>query len=260
MSGFTLQPTSRWLQRQLKSEAAILLPLRLFIGIGWIRAGLEKLIDPGWPAGFALAQFFHEQMASGTVVFPFYQHLLRDVFVPHALGLSWLIMIGQLLTGIAIMTGTFTNLALMAGLFMNLNFILAGRVTPSAFYIVIQIVLLVGNAGYVLGVDQFLAKRIPVGLLVAQPYATRGYARMERRLFMILALLAPLFGLASMPYIQDYGPHSVDDPAMIMLVLSIISGFTALITYFKFPRPERREVVIRDRSREVTRPVRRAVR
>jgi uncharacterized membrane protein YphA (DoxX/SURF4 family) len=158
MSGFTLQPTRRWLQRQLKSEAAILLPLRLFIGIGWIRAGLEKLIDPGWPAGFALAQFFHEQMASGTVVFPFYQHLLRDVFVPHALGLSWLIMIGQLLTGIAIMTGTFTNLAL------------------------------------------------------------------------------------------------------IMLVLSIISGFTALITYFKFPRPERREVVIRDRSREVTRPVRRAVR
>lgn len=260
MSFLDIQQSRRWLQSQLQSEAAFLLPLRLFIGIGWIRAGLEKFIEPGWPQGTALAQFFNEQLASGTVVFPFYQHLLRDVFMPHVLGLSWLIMIGQLLTGIAIMTGTFTNFALLAGLFMNLNFILAGRVTPSAFYIVIQIVLLVGNAGYVLGMDHFLAKRIPVGLLVSQPYAARSYARLERRLFMLLALLTPLFGLASIPYIQDYGPHSVDDPAMIMLVLSIVSGFTALITYFKFPRAEKREFAVRERSREATRPVSRAVR
>ena len=69
-------------------------------------------------------------------------------------------MIGQLLTGIAIGLGLFTNLALLGGLFMNLNFLLIGRVNPSAFYIVIQTVLFVGDAGMILGLDVLLASRI----------------------------------------------------------------------------------------------------
>jgi len=47
----------------------------------------------------------------------------------------------------------------------------------------------------------------------------------------ILSLGGALFAI---PYIRDFSPHSVDDPAMILLVLSIIIGLSALITWMRF--------------------------
>jgi hypothetical protein len=40
--------------------------------------------------------------------------------------------------------------------------------------------------------------------------------------------------LYSIPYIQDFGPHSVDDPAMILFILSLLTGLSALITLMRF--------------------------
>jgi len=254
MSTAVLKRANHWLRIQLLSESAYLIPLRLFIGIGWIRAGLEKFMDPGWPRGTTLVEFFNQHLSSGSVVFPFYRQLVHSIFTPNAAGLSWLIMLGQILVGIAILTGAFTNFALLCGMVMNLNFILIGEVTPSAFYMVIQILLLVTNVGYPLGVDALLARKIPSGLFVAQPYAIRKFWRFERSIFLGLALAMPFLALASIPYIRDYSPHSVDDPAMILLVLSVIAGLSAWITAIKFPRPVRLvgHPVIAPRS--ITRP------
>ena len=227
---------NNWLYTQLFSDSAYLLPLRLFIGIGWVRAGLEKFMDAGWPKGEALVVFLNQHVSSGQVRFPFYQGMVQHVFTPNALALSWLIMLGQILVGLAILFGAFTNLALLCGLFMNLNFILIGEVTPSAFYIVIQIVLLITNVGYILGLDALLAKKAPVGLLVAQPYSGRKYWRFERACFMGLSFAMAVLGVAVFPYIRDFTPHSVDDPAMLLLVLSVIIGLSALITAVKFPQ------------------------
>lgn len=46
----------------------------------------------------------------------------------------------------------------------------------------------------------------------------------------VLAGMAVFVGAASIPYIRDYSPHSVDDPAMLMLVLSVIT-FSAASTW-----------------------------
>ena len=133
------------------------MPVRLFIGLGWLRAGVEKLIEPTWWSGEALSTFLQGQISSDAIYFPFYQSLIPRLFEPHILLLSWLVMIGQLLAGMAILSGTLTNLALLAGLFMNLNFVLAGEVNPSAFYLVIQSVLLASNVGATLGGDAWLS-------------------------------------------------------------------------------------------------------
>ncbi|MFN8439679.1 MAG: hypothetical protein U0175_02865 [Caldilineaceae bacterium] len=215
--------------QELSGPAIYLLPLRLFIGIGWIRAGMEKVISPGWPTGHDLSLFFQRQLASGHVVYPFYQYLITHVFTPHVVMMSWIILVGQLLVGLAVLSGTLTNIALLAGLFMNINFVLAGAISPSAFYIVIQVALLVTEVGAIYGIDRLLSRRIALRLLVAQPDDQSRYHRFETTVFLVAALAAVAVGAASVPYIQDYSPRSVDDPAMLMLVLSVITGMTALV-------------------------------
>ena len=80
--------------------------------------------------------------------YPAYAALLRhDV-------LALIIMFGQLLVGLGVLTGTYTSAALLAGIFMNLNFVAAGAPTPSAFCLVIQTALLAGGAGLVFSVDR----------------------------------------------------------------------------------------------------------
>ena len=221
---------SRTIKQELSRQSVYLLPLRLFIGLGWIRASLEKFITAGWYDGSALTGFFDQQLSGGHVVFPLYQQLVTGVFEPNAVALSWIIMIGQMLVGLAVTFGVLTNFALLCGLFMNVNFVLVGAVNPSAFYIVIQTALLVTNVGAVFGLDRILSRHIPSFFLTAQPGGNSKYWQFERMCLFIGAVAAVVIALATAPYIQDYSPHSVDDPAMLMVILSGLTGLTALIT------------------------------
>ena len=208
-----------YLEAELLKENAFLLPLRLFIGLGWLRASVEKIVEPFWRSGDALQAFFHGQMAADAVHFPFYETLIAQLFAPNAFALSWIIIIGELLVGIAILAGTLTNLALLAGLFMNLNFILAGVVNPSAFYIVIQGVLLSGNAGAMLGVDSILFRYGSSTLKTAPASSGAGSGLLKKWGLLVSGILCGFTAVFVVPYIRDFGPHSVDDPAMLLFIL-----------------------------------------
>jgi thiosulfate dehydrogenase [quinone] large subunit len=229
-----LVKVKNFLMGEVQRDSAYLVPLRLFIGIGWVRAGLEKLIEVNWQNGSALVTFFNQQVSGGHVSFPFYRNMIQGFFTPQALSLSWVIMIGQLLVGMAVMAGAFTNFALLCGVFMNFNFIFSGQVNPSAFYIVIQMALFMGNAGAIIGIDQFLSRKIPVCFLVAQPDGVRNLLSVDCATYLTMAILSLGGALFAIPYIRDFGPHSVEDPAMILLVLSIVIGLSALITWMRF--------------------------
>jgi len=221
---------------EVQKDSAYLIPLRLFIGVGWVRAGLEKWIESGWHDGSSLLAFFDGQITSGQVAFPFYQNLLQGVFSPRAQALSWLIMVGQFLVGIAVLAGLFTNFALLCGMFMNFNFIFAGEINPSAFYIVIQLALFIGNTGAIIGLDQFLSRRIPICFLVAQPPGSSNCLPIDRATFVGLALLALVAAGVAFPHIRDFGPHSVEDPAMILLVLSTVIALSAAISLLRLAK------------------------
>jgi len=221
------------LRHAFQREGAYLLPLRLFIGIGWLRAGLEKLADPSWQAGAALPKFFQEQLANDLIVFPFYQRLIEYVFEPNSLVLSWLIMLSECLVGLAILSGTFTSLALLGGIAMATNFILAGQVNPGAFYIVIQLILFIANSGAILGVDYWLSRSIATTLLVAQPKFQHTYHTGEKWFFLGLAGAFVFTALSVVPFIRDYSVGSVSDPAMILFVLAVIAAFSFLIAHVR---------------------------
>ena len=228
----------RFIKRELSKEGAYLLPLRLFIGLGWLRASAEKIVDPDWLGGTALAAFLEEKLAGGHVVFPFYRALITEIFLPNASALSWVMMVGQLLVGAAILFGLFTNAALLGGLFMNLNFILAGAPDPSAFYFVIQVALFIGGTGAIIGMDALLSRRIRTPLFVAKVSIRSWHFRSKERALLGLTVLSFSFAAYSLAHVHTYDPGlSVEDPAMILTVLFTLSSLQAFVSYLRQKPP-----------------------
>jgi uncharacterized membrane protein YphA (DoxX/SURF4 family) len=240
----TPRPTlARRVRAELRKPGAYLVPLRLFIGVGWLRACAEKLVDPGWRDGASVQHFLTGQLDAGQVAFPFYQTLIHQLFAPQAEALGWIITLGQALVGLALLTGTLTNAALLGGLFMNLNFLLSGRPDPSAFYIVIQASLLLANAGAVLGVDAHLAQmlhgRHPAFAALVAGLRSRMHLPTQRRFFVGTGLVSLALAGYALAYAKDFSPGgSVKDPAMVLVVLTMMGLACSVIGYVQ-RRPRR---------------------
>ncbi|MEM7129355.1 MAG: DoxX family protein [Chloroflexota bacterium] len=232
-----------YLETELHKGNALLLPLRLFIGLGWLRAGVEKIIDPMWRSGDKLTTFFQTQLGADAVYFPFYEALITQFFALNPMSMSWIVMFGELLAGIAILTGTLTTWALLGGLFMNLNFVLAGVVNPSAFYIVIQGTLLSTNAGATLSGDSFLARYgyrfLSTSSTASNPkpaYSKPSYTRKNASgpwLLLLNGILCTAAATLVTPYIRDFGPHSIEDPAMLLFILLMLGAMLSGIQFIR---------------------------
>ena len=213
--------------KDLRHPAAFMFPLRLFIGIGWLRAFAEKVISPDWFDREAVALFLDAQLARDAVAFSPYEQLVESVLRPGSRWIGWVLMALQLVVGLGIITGTYTNLALLIGSSMNANFILAGQLSPSAFYIVIQTVLFVTGAGAILGSDGNRARRperVPSILLVAHPDVRRT-SKADRMALAGLAGLAGGLTWFGFAHVTDFSPSGVGDPA---LVFGTVMGLSAL--------------------------------
>ena len=179
-----------------RSVAALLLPLRLFLAAGWLRAGVEKVIEPDWWTGEVLAVFLTEQRAEMLPLF----RSFADAFVaPFAGPVAWLVVEVQIAIGVCLLLGRYTRQALWAGVVLNLTFVMSGRVNPSAFYLVMEMVLL---------------------FALSRPLPERTAVRR--------ALLWSIPAVAVLPFARTIAPAEViDDPA---LMLSFVSGLAAITT------------------------------
>lgn len=236
------------LRADLHSERIILLPVRAFIGLGWLRAGVEKLIDPQWLDGASLHTFLSGQLTENRVAFPFYEALIQSLFLPQAQILSWIVLIGQLLAGLAILAGCFTSAALVGGLFMNLNFLLAGEPNPSAFYLVIQMALLLTNTGAILGIDVCLGRVRQLAWLTARPPTMPAPTHCRSWMRLSITLLCVISAGSTAVFIRDFSPAgSVHDSAMILTILAAMAATWAGLSYLRsiippsengvYPRP-----------------------
>jgi len=237
-------------------QAQYLLPLRLFIALGWLRAGIEKLLDSHWRDGSKLLAFFELQISGEHVPFPAYQGLMEGVFSQHVVFMSWLVALGQLFAGVAIFAGAFTTAALLGALFLNINFMLAGRVNPSAFYIMMELVLLQSKAGQLWGLDTWLSQKtrlLPIyPTLIKIQFYGKKFLQSKRGFILQVSTYGGIC-LAFAPFIQSIHLQSclntfglvsqtsdldqcldlskfVDDPAMF---LSLIFGFALLSTILR---------------------------
>jgi len=238
--------TGRWdiwlaaLRRDMLRANAYLVPIRWFIGVGWLRSALEKLFDPAWHEGDVLRTFLATEGERGALAFPEIGQFVQSVVEPSAPLVAGLVLALQLLCGAGILVGTFTNAALLIGIGMNLGFMAAGAPNPSAFYILIQLVLFVSNAGAIIGFDgRAIARRR--SLLIAARADQSDVDRPDR---WSLAVLSCVFGVISsfgFAHGTDFSPAgSVTDPALVM---GLVTALAALMLLLVALRPSTTVVV-----------------
>jgi thiosulfate dehydrogenase [quinone] large subunit len=181
------------------------LPLQLFLAAGWLRAGVEKVIAPDWWTGDSLRGFLEEQRPH---MLPWFRPLADGIFDPLAPVVAWAVLWIQLGIGACLLTNRHVQRALWAGIALNVCFVMAGRVNPSAFYLVMEVALL------------FALSRA-VGETIAVRRA--------------IAWLVPATLLA--PFARSLHPAAaIDDPALMLAFLCVIAAITTIVTSIPLER------------------------
>lgn len=96
-----------------------------------------------------------------------YQHFLQGIVIPHVTLFSYLIITGELIAGLLLLTGTLVRVGAAISMFLFLNYMLSkGRWfwspdSEDAAVFFSALVVMLGAAGRVWGVDAYLAKRWP---------------------------------------------------------------------------------------------------
>ena len=169
-----------------------------FIGLGWLRAGVEKVIDPTWWSGAYLDDFLDEHAGESL---GWYEPFIDLIVSPLGVVISAVVMVAQFAVAGSLLSGRRVAAGLAAGIFLNLNFIAAGAVSPSVFYVLSQ------------------------GAL-ALWYAERSQRRDTANALEITAAVGAGMALAQVPWIETLAPADViEDPAIIM---ATVGGFAAL--------------------------------
>jgi uncharacterized membrane protein YphA (DoxX/SURF4 family) len=153
------------------AERAPLWPIalsRVLIGLLWLGSLRWKLPPNFAPeTGRGLLDWLQLEVQHPT--FDFYARFVQSVVIPNFTLFAWLIFLGELLVGLALLTGTFTRLAAALGLLMSINLGIGLVEVPGewpwsyAMLAMWQGVFLVTAAGRVIGVDGWLRQRLAPG-------------------------------------------------------------------------------------------------
>ncbi len=129
--------------------------LRIWLGLQWFEAGIEK-IKAG---GFAADGFLQGAIANSTGDHPavqgWYAAFIQHFVLPNVHIFNALIPWGETLVGLGLILGLVTIPAILAGALMNLNYMLAGTTsTNPTLYTVAMILLFTGSGSYYWGLDR----------------------------------------------------------------------------------------------------------
>jgi thiosulfate dehydrogenase [quinone] large subunit len=159
-----------------KITGIVWLVVRLWLGYEWLMGGVEKVFGEGsaaWvgpKAGTAVAGFLKGAIAKSPLAPGFdaanahptvqlwYAQLAQNVFLPNAVVFSYMVSVGELLVGIALIVGLFTRFAALMGVIMNLAYLFAGTTStnPQMLVVGLTIVLVGGIVVSYYGLDTFV--------------------------------------------------------------------------------------------------------
>jgi thiosulfate dehydrogenase [quinone] large subunit len=140
------------------------LPIRLFVGVTFLEAGLHKLGDPKWTdGGAALLGYWQHAVAipdtgSPAISYEWYRDFINMLINNNAqTWFAWVVLLGEIAIGLGLLFGALTGIAAFFGALMNMSFLLAGSASsnPVLFTMGIGLMLAWKVAGYY-GLDRYL--------------------------------------------------------------------------------------------------------
>jgi len=112
--------------------ANLLLPLRVFMGITFLYAGVQHLTDPAYfdPSKPGYIGHLVTQYAVGSPLHDF----LIGIATPNAVAFGYIVAIGEVMIGVAILTGFVFRIAAFTGILLNFIFFLSATWNAFPFY------------------------------------------------------------------------------------------------------------------------------
>lgn len=146
-----------------KKFSLVWLIVRLYIGALWLEAGMNKIFSSSWTgdkAGLALTGFVNNALEKTAGAHPdvssWYALFLKNIVLPNSTVFSFLVSYGEVLVGIALITGFWVGLSAFFGVMMNSSYLFAGSVSINPEMLILGILLMLAwrSAGYY-GLDRF---------------------------------------------------------------------------------------------------------
>lgn len=179
---------------------------QLFLAIGWLRAAVAHGMSVNWWNGTELLNFLDRNAELANPVYAAFTSLVVE---PLPVLVSLVVLVAEVGIGVLLLFNVRVREAVLAGILLNLNFILAGAVNPSIFYIMLGgVVLLVPLAGEV---------------------SSERAEAMARRAVLVSTLAA----VALIPFITTIEPARViEDPSLVLLSLcfTAVAALWQLVT------------------------------
>ncbi|MEM9652152.1 MAG: hypothetical protein AAGA65_08650 [Actinomycetota bacterium] len=180
--------------------AWILVP-QMFLAAGWLRAGVGHTMRTEWWSGQDLQDFAADQADHSILG---YNRFLENVVADMPFAIAVVVAAAQVLVGLALLANLAPVRALTVGAFLNVNFMLAGVVNPSVFYLVL--------AGGI--VSWHLDRNL----------SSEAKGRLVKR-----SLLVAAVGIAVVVFeVGSVHPKNVtEDPASVLIFLLLLTVLTA---------------------------------
>jgi thiosulfate dehydrogenase (quinone) large subunit len=182
-------------------SAAALLPLRVFLGVTFLYAGLDKLLDPSFldPASPSGIQAQLEGFTRFSPLAP----LIQAVALPFPVAIGVLMALGEIAVGLGALTGILYRLAATGGAVISLTLLLTASWTVRPYYlgndlpyVLGWVTLAAAGSGGVLVLGPWLHQQLAVRTATtATPHGVAGAeeaAFRSRRLFLEVSLLGAL--------------------------------------------------------------------
>ncbi len=184
--------------------ASVLYP-QLFLGFGWMRAAVAHLVASSWWSGEDVLTFLDK---SEPLRLPVYEPFVDLIVRPLPGVVSLVVVVLQVLIGLALLANIRPVAWTLVGIFLNFNFIMAGAVNPSVFYVV-------------------MGMAVVLWIMLDRMTAERAY-----RMATMATVAAMVTVLVCGPFITTLDPARViEDPSLIMICLTSLFAVSCWLTY-----------------------------
>lgn len=140
---------------------ALLVFLRLFYGLFFFQAGLNKVLK-GWSGDLVRDVFLHRLTELNPSSFA--SIYLENFAIPMAGVIAFVVTWGELVAGIGLLLGLFTRLSALLALFILFNIAIGGYYDASLLpFFAMNLLAIFYPLGRWFGLDRFLHHRYPSG-------------------------------------------------------------------------------------------------